>query len=68
MDSIAAVLSTTLQQVILLFLLALTLLLTAVLLMGLVRRERFGLGNIGFESILVIGLYVGALLLLLFDP
>lgn len=49
-----------------LFLLSLTLLLTAVLLMGLVRREKFGIGNIGFESLLVISLYVGGVLLLLF--
>lgn len=48
-----------------LFLLSLTLLMTAVLLMGLVRREKFGLGNVGFESLLVIGLYLGGIVLLL---
>lgn len=48
-----------------LFLLSLTLLLTAVILMGLVRREKYGWGNIGFESLLVIGLYCGGALLLL---
>lgn len=51
-----------------LFLLSLTLLLAAVLLMGLVRREKFGIGNIGFESFLVIGLYIGGVALLLFGP
>lgn len=49
-----------------LFLLSMTLLLTAVLLMGLVRREKFGIGNIGFESILIIGVYTGGVILLLF--
>lgn len=48
------------------FLLSLTLLLTAILLMGLVRREKFGVANIGFETFLVIGVYIGGALLLLF--
>jgi cation:H+ antiporter len=36
---------------------------TAVLLLGLIRRERHGLGNIGFESALLIVLYAGAVAL-----
>lgn len=37
---------------------AVTILMAAVLLMGLLRREKHGLGNIGFESVIVLGLYV----------
>lgn len=48
-----------------LFIMALTLLLTGILLLGLLRREKHGIGNIGFESFLVLSLYVGAALLLL---
>jgi cation:H+ antiporter len=47
------------------FLLALSVLLTAVLLMGLVYREKHGIGNIGLESFLVLVLYLGGLALLL---
>lgn len=49
-------------------LLALTMLLTGVLLMGLLRREKHGIANIGFESVLVILLYSGAVVLLLVGP
>jgi cation:H+ antiporter len=42
------------------FVIALTLLLTGVLLMGLLRRERSGVLGIGFESFLALVLYVGA--------
>jgi cation:H+ antiporter len=35
-----------------LFLIGMTLLLTSVLLMGLIRREKRGAGNIGFEGVL----------------
>lgn len=42
------------------FVIALTLLLTGVLLLGLLRRERSGIMGIGFESFLVIVLYLGA--------
>lgn len=49
------------------FVIALTLILTGILLMGLLRRERSGIGNIGFESFLVITLYVGAFTLLFFS-
>lgn len=46
------------------FWLALSLLMTAVLLLGLIRREEHGIGNIGFESFLVLVFYLGGLLLL----
>jgi cation:H+ antiporter len=36
---------------------AVTILMSAVLMMGLLRREKFGFANIGFESSLVLGLY-----------
>ena len=34
----------------------------AVLLLGLLRREKSGAGNIGFESVLVLAIYAGAIL------
>lgn len=37
---------------------AVTILMAAVLLMGLLRREKHGPGNIGFESVIVLALYV----------
>lgn len=40
-------------------------LLTAILLMGLVYREKHGIANIGLESFLVLSFYVGAFALLL---
>ncbi|EGV30792.1 sodium/calcium exchanger membrane region [Thiorhodococcus drewsii AZ1] len=40
-----------------LFIISLTILLTATLLLGLIRRERNGIGNIGFESWLVLMFY-----------
>ena len=46
------------------FIIALGILLTAVLLMGLVRREKWGIANIGFESFLIVALYLLALALL----
>lgn len=49
-----------------LFTMALTILLTGILLLGLLRREKHGIGNIGFESFLVLLLYIGAGLLLAF--
>ena len=46
------------------FLLALTILMTAVLVTGLLRRETHGFANIGFESTTIIGLYaIGAVTL-----
>jgi cation:H+ antiporter len=43
-----------------LFFMSLTILLTAILLLGMLRREKHGIGNIGFESFLILVLY-GAL-------
>ena len=40
-----------------LFIISLTILLTAILLMGLIRRERRGVANIGFESMAVLVCY-----------
>ena len=49
------------QQV---FVVALTILMTGVLLLGLLRREKHGIGNIGFESALVLILYLSGFSLL----
>jgi len=38
---------------------ALATMLTAILLLGLLRRERHGIANIGFESVLVLAVYAG---------
>lgn len=46
------------------FIISLTILLTGILLLGLLRREKRGIANIGFESFLILILYVGGLLLL----
>jgi cation:H+ antiporter len=46
------------------FLLALTVLLSAVLLMGMLYRERHGVGNIGLESVLLLVFYLGGIGLL----
>jgi cation:H+ antiporter len=51
------------QQV---FIIALTLLMTGVILLGLLRREKTGFANIGFESLLVLILYFGAVGLLVY--
>ncbi|NJN16507.1 MAG: sodium:calcium antiporter [Oscillochloris sp.] len=48
------------------FLIGLSVLLTGFLLMGMIRRERHGLGNIGFESSLITVSYIGAFCLLAF--
>jgi cation:H+ antiporter len=37
---------------------------TAVLLLGMIRRQKAGLGNIGFESALVLLLYAGSVVLI----
>ena len=42
----------------------LTILMTSVLLLGLLRREQYGFANIGFESVLLILLYAGGALVL----
>ncbi len=39
-------------------------LMTGVLLLGMLRRERVGIGRIGFESTLVLGLYAGSVALI----
>lgn len=46
------------------FIIALTILLTGILLLGLLRREKSGIANIGFESFLVILIYGGGIGLL----
>lgn len=48
------------------FIIALTILMTGILLMGLLRREKHGIGNIGFESFLILILYLGGFSLLFF--
>ncbi len=45
---------------------AVTILMAAVLMMGLLRRERYGIGNIGFESAILLALYAAALAVLIF--
>jgi cation:H+ antiporter len=49
-----------------LFIISLTILLTAILLLGLIRRERSGVANIGFESVLVLGVYLMGVGVILF--
>lgn len=46
------------------FIIALTILMTGILLLGLLRREEHGIGNIGFESFLIPLLYLGGFSLL----
>lgn len=48
------------------FIISLTIILTGILILGLLRREKHGFCNIGFESFLVIFLYLGAIILLFF--
>lgn len=47
-----------------LYVIVLTMLMTSVLLLGLLRRERFGVANIGFESLTILVLYVGGMAVL----
>lgn len=49
------------------FVLALTIVMTGILLLGLLRREKHGIGNIGFESFLLLLLYLGGFLLVFFS-
>ena len=49
------------------FSISLTILMTGILVMGLLRREKHGVGNIGFESFLVLLLYTGGVLMLFFN-
>jgi cation:H+ antiporter len=51
-----------------LFIISLTILLTAVLLLGLIRRERRGVANIGFESVAVLLIYFAGLGVLVIWP
>ncbi|WP_414621338.1 sodium:calcium antiporter [Calothrix sp. CCY 0018] len=46
------------------FIISLTILLTGILLLGLLRREKRGIGNIGFESFLILIFYLGGFWLL----
>jgi len=46
------------------FIIALTVLMTGILILGLLRREKHGIGNVGFESFLIPLLYVGGFVLL----
>lgn len=46
------------------FLILLTILLTSILLMGLIRREKYGIANIGFESFLLFLVYAGGFLII----
>ena len=47
------------------FWVALTILMSGILMMGLIRRERVGIGRIGAESVAIMVLYLGGVLLLL---
>jgi cation:H+ antiporter len=47
-----------------LFLTAVGIVMTGILLMGLLRREKGGIGGIGFESFAILLLYVAAVLVL----
>lgn len=48
------------------FIVSLTILMTGILLLGLLRREKHGIANIGFESGLILLVYLGGFALLLF--
>ncbi|AGA90190.1 Ca2+/Na+ antiporter [Thioflavicoccus mobilis 8321] len=50
-----------------LFVISLTILLTAILLLGLIRRERRGVANIGFESVAVLAFYFVGVAVLVFS-
>jgi cation:H+ antiporter len=47
-----------------LFVASLSMLLVGVLLLGMLRRERHGVANIGFESALLIGFYLAGTVIL----
>ncbi|MFZ1027879.1 MAG: hypothetical protein WAN66_16860 [Limnoraphis robusta] len=47
------------------FVIALTILMTSILLLGLLRREKSGIGNIGFETFSILLLYLGGFVVLL---
>ena len=46
------------------FVMALTMLMTGILLLGLLEREKHGIGNIGFESVLILLIYAGGIAML----
>ena len=46
------------------FVMALTILMTGILLLGLLEREKHGVGNIGFESVLILLIYGGGVVML----
>jgi len=48
------------------FIIALTMMMSGIILLGLLRREKSGFANIGFESVLVLLLYLGAIAVLAF--
>ncbi|AFY58976.1 Ca2+/Na+ antiporter [Rivularia sp. PCC 7116] len=43
------------------FVISLTILMTGILLLGLLQREKYGFANIGFESVLILILYLGGI-------
>ncbi|MEM6401451.1 MAG: sodium:calcium antiporter, partial [Cyanobacteria bacterium P01_D01_bin.116] len=47
------------------FVISLTILMTGILLLGLLQREKYGFANIGFESVLILILYIGGIGLLI---
>jgi len=49
------------------FVIVLTLLMAAILMLGLLRREKYGFANIGFESLLILLIYLGGTTLLVFN-
>lgn len=51
-----------------LYLIAMTLAMVILVRLGLLHRERHGLGNVGFEGVLVLVLYLGGMVLLHFIP
>ena len=46
------------------FVMALTILMTGILLLGLLEREKHGVGNIGFESVLILLIYASGVVML----
>lgn len=49
------------------FVISLAILMSGVLLLGLLRREKYGIGNIGFESFLILLLYFSGFYLIFFN-
>lgn len=41
-----------------------SILMTTVLLLGLLRREKHGVANVGFETVLIIGIYVAGMVVM----